>query len=200
MFKSLMFFGLFLIVGLQSYSQNGFTISGTVKDQKETLPGAGIYISGYKIATVTDADGKFKLPNLKPGSYDILVQMIGYLPYSKNIIISEKSVQVEFLLKQSTTTLNEVVIRADPNRQKYINQFKEYFIGKTPNAKICKILNPQVLRVNYDITKSTLSVKTDEFLIVENKALGYRIKYMLDYFEYNNRTNIIYYAGKPFFE
>lgn len=200
MFKSLMFFGLFLIVGLQSYSQNGFTISGTVKDQKETLPGAGIYISGYKIATVTDADGKFKLPNLKPGSYDILVQMIGYLPYSKNIIISEKSIQVEFLLKQSTTTLNEVVIRADPNRQKYINQFKEYFIGKTPNAKICKILNPQVLRVNYDITKSTLSVKTDEFLIVENKALGYRIKYMLDYFEYNNRTNIIYYAGKPFFE
>lgn len=200
MFKSLMFFGLFLIVGLQSYSQNGFTISGTVKDQKETLPGAGIYISGYKIATVTDADGKFKLPNLKPGSYDILVQMIGYLPFSKNIIISERSVQVEFVLKQSTTTLNEVVIRADPNRQKYINQFKEYFIGKTPNAKICKILNPQVLRVDYDITRSTLTVKTDEFLIVENKALGYRIKYMLDYFEYNNRTNIIYYAGKPFFE
>lgn len=200
MFKSLLLFGLLLIEGLQSYSQNSFTISGIVKDQKETLPGAGIYISGYKIATVTDADGKFKLPNLKPGSYDILVQMIGYLPFSKNIIIAEKSVQVEFLLKQSTTTLNEVVIRADPNRQKYINQFKEYFIGKTPNAKICKILNPQVLRVNYDITKSTLTVKTDEFLIVENKALGYRIKYMLDYFEYNNRTNIIYYAGKPFFE
>ncbi|MBB2147263.1 carboxypeptidase-like regulatory domain-containing protein [Pedobacter sp. LMG 31464] len=200
MFRVLSLFCLILFSSIQGFSQNTFSITGIVKDKKETLPGAGVYVSGYKIATATDADGKFRLPNLKPGSYDILVQMMGYLPFSKNIIISDKSVQVEFVLKENAVMLNEVVIRVDPNRQKYINQFKQYFIGKTPNAKLCKILNPQVLRVDYDITRSTLTVKTDEFLIVENKALGYRIKYMLDYFEYNSRTNIIYYSGKPFFE
>ncbi len=199
MFKALSLFCFILLFGSQSFAQN-YSIAGTVKDNVGPLPGAGVYISGYKIATATTSDGKFRLPNLKPGSYDILVQMIGYLPFSKNIIISDQSVEVNFTLKESTTTLNEVVIRVDPNRQKYINQFKEYFIGKSPNAKLCKILNPQVLRVDYDVTKSTLTVKTDEFLIVENKALGYRIKYMLDYFEYNNRTHIIYYSGKPFFE
>jgi len=200
MFKAVLLSFFLLCICTNSFSQQTFSIAGVVRDQKETLPGAGVYVSGYKIATVTDENGRFKIPNLKPGNYDILIQMIGYLPFSKNVIISDQSVQVDFTIKESTTTLNEVVIKVDPNRQKYINQFKEYFIGTSPNAKACKILNPQVLRVDYDITRSTLTVKTDEFLIVENKALGYRIKYMLDYFEYNNRTHIIYYAGKPFFE
>ncbi|RZL59081.1 MAG: carboxypeptidase-like regulatory domain-containing protein, partial [Pedobacter sp.] len=57
-----------------------------------------------------------------------------------------------------------------------------------------------VLNVDFDITKSTLTVTTTEFLVVENKALGYRLKYMLDHFEYNSRTHIIYYSGHPFFE
>lgn len=199
MFRALFISLILLFSSSLNYAQT-FSISGVVRDNKETLPGAAIYVSGYKIATQTDNNGKFILANLKPGNYDILVQMVGYLPFSKNIIIADKSVLVDFVLKENTVMLNEVVIRVDPNRQKYINQFKEYFIGKSPNAKFCKILNPQVLRVDYDITKSTLTVKTDEFLIVENKALGYKIKYMLDYFEYNSRTRIIYYSGKPFFE
>jgi hypothetical protein len=200
MVKSLSIFLFVLFTGFHLYAQNTFSITGTVRDQKETLPGAGIYLSGYKIATQADNDGKFKIPNLKPGSYDLLVQMVGYLPYSKSLVISDKSVQVDLVLKESTVSLNEVVIHADPNRAKYIQQFKEFFIGTTPNAAQCKILNPQVLNIDYDITKSLLTVRTSEFLVVENKALGYRLKYMLDYFEYNSRTHIIYFSGHPFFE
>lgn len=198
--KSLFILLLILSTGYDAFSQSSFSITGTVRDQKESLPGAGVYLSGYKVSTVADSEGKFKISNLKPGSYDLLVQMVGYLPYSKSVIISDKSVQVELILKESTTTLNEVVIRADPNRAKYIKQFKEFFIGTSPNAAQCKILNPQVLNIDYDVTKSLLTIKTSEFLIVENKALGYRLKYMLDNFEYNSRTNIIYFSGHPFFE
>ncbi|MBB5438749.1 hypothetical protein HDC92_002430 [Pedobacter sp. AK017] len=200
MTKVLLVFLLIVYTSFPSSAQNSFSITGTVKDQKESLPGAGVYLSGYKVSTVADAEGKFKINNLKPGNYDLMVQMVGYLPYSKNVIISDKSVQVELILKESTTVLNEVVIRADPNRAKYIKQFKEFFIGTTPNAAQCKILNPQVLNIDYDVTKSTLTIKTSEFLIVENKALGYRLKYMLDNFEYNSRTRIIYFSGHPFFE
>lgn len=200
MAKSLLTFLLLLFAGLHLSAQNTFSITGTVRDNKETLPGASIYISGFKIATQADNDGKFKITNLQPGNYDILVQMLGYLPYSKSVIISDQSVQVDLLLKENTVSLNEVVIRADPNRAKYIQQFKEFFIGTSPNAAQCKILNPQVLNIDYDITKSLLTVKTTEFLVIENRALGYRLKYMLDYFEFNSRTNIIYFAGHPFFE
>ncbi|WP_316813381.1 carboxypeptidase-like regulatory domain-containing protein [Pedobacter heparinus] len=200
MTKALLIFLLFIYTGFHVSAQNSFSITGTVKDQKESLPGAGVYLSGYKVSTVADSEGKFKISNLRPGNYDLLVQMVGYLPYSKSVVISDKSVQVELVLKESTTTLNEVVIRADPNRAKYIKQFKEFFIGTTPNAAQCKILNPQVLNIDYDVTKSTLTITTSEFLIVENRALGYRLKYMLDNFEYNSRTRIIYYSGHPFFE
>lgn len=200
MIKSAILFVLFLLLGFNVFSQVTFSISGKIRDNKGGLPGAGVYLSGYKIATVADNDGNFHLSNLKPGSYDLLVQMVGYLPFSKSVIISDKSVQVDLLLKENTVQLNEVTIRADPNRAKYIKQFTEYFIGITPNSKQCKILNPQVLNVDFDVTKSLLTVKTTEFLIVENKALGYRLKYMLDYFEYNSRTRIIYFSGHPFFE
>ena len=200
MYKRLLVALLFFILGANALAQNTFSISGIVRDKKDGLPGASIYLSGYKVATVADNNGRFKLVNLKPGSYDILVQIVGYLPYSKSVIISDKSVEVDLVLKENVAQLDEVTIRADPNRQKYINQFKEFFIGKTPNATQCRILNPQVLNVDFDITKSTLTVSTTEFLVVENKALGYRLKYMLDHFEYNSRTHIIYYSGHPFFE
>lgn len=200
MIKSLLAALILLFTFSHVTAQNTFSISGIVRDKKDGLPGASIYLSGYKIATVADNDGKFKLSNLKPGSYDLLVQIVGYLPYSKSVIIADQSVQVDLVLKENVAQLDEVTVRADPNRQKYINQFKEFFIGKTPNALQCKILNPQVLNVDFDITKSTLTVSTTEFLVVENKALGYRLKYMLDHFEFNSRTHIIYYSGHPFFE
>ena len=200
MIKSLLAALMLLFTFTHVTAQNTFSISGIVRDKKDGLPGASIYLSGYKIATVADNDGKFKLSNLKPGSYDLLVLIVGYLPYSKSVIIADQSVQVDLVLKENVAQLDEVTVRADPNRQKYINQFKEFFIGKTPNALQCKILNPQVLNVDFDITKSTLTVSTTEFLVVENKPLGYRLKYMLDHFEFNSRTHIIYYSGHPFFE
>ena len=193
---------IFFLVLLSSsgFSQN-FSITGTVKDKiGETLPGAGIYLSGYQKATVTNNDGKFALSNLKPGNYNILVEMMGFLPYTKNIIISDQSVDVEITLSENTIQLQEVIIRVDPNRERYINLFKDSFIGKSPNAQQCKILNPQVLIVDYDGAKKLLTVKSNDFLIIENKALGYRLKYMLQFFEFNFNSRIVYYSGLPNFE
>ena len=190
-----------LFLTLDGSAQGSLSIAGTVKDIKgEPLPGAGIYLSGYKIATVSDNTGKFTLPGLKPGSYDVLVQMIGFLPYTKNVILSDKSISIEIIVKESVTQLKEVVINIDPNRQFYINRFKDQFIGKTPNSEKCKILNPEVLITEYDKERRILRVTADEFLIVENQALGYRIKYLLKYFESNFESNIIFFSGLPHFE
>jgi len=200
MIRSLYLLGFLLIFSVSGFTQN-FSISGKVKDKNgEVIPGAGIYLSGYKTATVTTNDGKFTLGNLKPGNYDVLVQMMGFLPYTKNVILSDKSAVIEITLQENTIQLNEVVIRTDPNRERYINLFKEFFIGKTPNATKCKILNPQVLYTDYDDNMRVLTVKSNDFLVIENKALGYRLKYMLQFFEYNYNTHIVYYAGLPNFE
>ncbi len=198
--KSLLLLLCILFFGGLSFAQQSYILSGTVKDKRgEALPGTGVYVSGYKIATVTDNDGKYSLP-LKPGNYDILVQLIGYKALNKNVVVSDKAVKLELILEESVTQLAEVTIKPDPNREHYINMFKNYFIGTTPNAEQCKLINPNVLIVDYDKETFKLTVKTTQFLIVENKALGYRIKYLLNNFEYDGKTRIIYYEGFPYYE
>lgn len=201
MVKYLLSTGLLLLLCLNICAQNLYSISGVVKDNKgETLPGAGIYLSGYTTATVTSGEGKFSLNKLKPGSYEVVVQMMGFLPYSKSVVISDKSVNITVTLAENTVQLREVVITADPNREKNLQIFKDFFIGRTPNSAKCKILNPNVLYIKYDGDNRILSVTSNEFLVVENKALGYRLKYMLNLFEYNYNTRIVYFAGLPVFE
>ncbi|RZJ79062.1 MAG: carboxypeptidase-like regulatory domain-containing protein [Flavobacterium sp.] len=196
---------IILLLTLVSYqiialAQNSYTISGTVKDAKETLPGAAVYLGGYKISTVTDVNGKFTLPKLAPGNYDVLVQMIGYTPYSKSVEITDKSIAIDILLKQNTTFLNEVVIKPDPNRAYHLALFKDFFIGKTPNATQSRILNPQVLTFDDNKQTQMLTTNASDFLLIENKALGYNIRYLLSFFEYDYRTKIFYYGGVPHFE
>lgn len=201
MIKSLLSAVFFICISLLSYGQGLYSITGVVEDKKgETLPGAGIYLSGYTTATVTNMEGRFALNKLKPGSYEVVVQMMGFLPYSKSVIISDKSVDIKIILSENTIQLSEVVIRADPDREKNLQVFKEFFIGRTPNSQKCKILNPNVLFIKYDRNVNVLSVTSNEFLVVENKALGYRLKYMLNLFEYDYNTRIVYFSGLPVFE
>lgn len=162
MIKYLLSTALLLVFCLGLDAQQLYSISGEVKDKKgETLPGAGIYLSGYTTATVSNSDGKFSLAKLKPGSYEVVVQMMGYLPYSKSVIISDQSVNITITLAENTVQLREVVITADPNREKNLQIFKEFFIGKTPNSAKCKILNPNVLYIKYDGDNRILSVTSN---------------------------------------
>ncbi|WP_316831009.1 carboxypeptidase-like regulatory domain-containing protein [Pedobacter aquatilis] len=198
--KQLILFCSLIFLSVSAFAQQSFTLSGIVKDKRgETLPGVGVYVSGYKIATVTDDNGKYSF-NLKPGNYDILVQSIGFKALTQNIIISDKALTANFVLEQDAVQLSEVTIKPDPNREGYIRMFTDFFIGTTPNAAQCKIINPNVLIIDYSNDDSKLTVKTNQFLIIENKALGYRIKYQLNNFEFDNKSKIIYYEGYPYYE
>lgn len=197
--KSLLILLSLVIAGTLCSAQN-YTLNGVVKDKRgEALPGAGVYVSGYKIAVSSDNNGAYKL-SLKPGNYDILVQLIGYKALNKNVVIADKDVKLDLVLEESVTQLAEVTIKPDPNRAYYIALFKDFFIGTTPNAAQCKLINPNVLIIDYDQDNALLTVKCNQFLIIENKALGYRIKYLVNNFEYSRKTNIVYYQGFPTYE
>ena len=193
---------IFFLIGIsrQTYAQQVQYLSGTIKDDSgNALPGAGIYISGYKIATVSNNDGDYRLP-LSPGNYDVLIKMIGFLPQNQNITIIDQAIKLDIVLKESVISLNEVVVKPDPNRAYYINFFKTNFIGITPNAEQCKVLNPSVLNINYDEEAGILFINCTDFLIIENKALGYKIKYLINDFQYNYKTKIVYFEGFPVYE
>jgi hypothetical protein len=97
------------------------TIKGTVYDQlsKEPLPGANVIIIGTDPpkGAVTDPDGKFKIPNMVQGRYDLKITFIGYreiiLP---NVLVnSGKEVILNIELEESFNKMDEVVVVAGRN-------------------------------------------------------------------------------------
>ncbi|RZK77734.1 MAG: carboxypeptidase-like regulatory domain-containing protein [Pedobacter sp.] len=192
-----------MIIAKEEFVQvrNVYSITGQIKDDKGLpLPGASVFLSGYKVGTVADADGKFVIPNLTPGNYDVLVQMLGYLPLSQNVLIANKSKELTINLQENIKLLTEVVIKPSPYRSQYLRIFREHFIGTSINASDCEIINPQVIRFDYDSQRRVLTANADEFLIIENKALGYRIRYLLNFFEKDDETGMVHFYGYPYFE
>ena len=62
------------------YSQNTGVISGIITDLKSggEMPGVNIMIKGTYYGASSDLQGKYRINNISPGSYDIEVSMIGY--------------------------------------------------------------------------------------------------------------------------
>ncbi len=191
---------IFILLTQSVNAQYNFTISGIIKDKKgETLPGAGIFVSGYKNATLSNSNGEYSL-KLNPGNYDILIKMIGFKTVNQQVVVSDKNIILQVELIENTIQLNEVVVKPDLNRENNLKTFTDFFIGLTPNAVQCKIINPDVLYLDYDQQNRTLNANCDEFLIIENKALGYKIKYLIKEFEYDMASKIIFYQGSPYYE
>ena len=77
------------------------TIEGIVKDKKtqKNLIGANVFIVGTSIGTSTDADGKYKLKKVKPGSYKVKASYIGYQAVEVDIeLTSTKNITQDFEL------------------------------------------------------------------------------------------------------
>ncbi|MDX5345829.1 MAG: TonB-dependent receptor [Hymenobacteraceae bacterium] len=94
-----------------------FSIKGKVTDKStgEGLPGAGVQVKNNDVTTggITDINGSFTVGNLKPGSYTVTANFIGYMPETRQVTITNQDVTISFKLGQESSTLNEVEIVAD---------------------------------------------------------------------------------------
>ena len=186
-----------------STPQKKYSISGTVTDEKgETLPGVIVYINNSTYITSTDNTGKYNFDNIEPGNYQVIAKMIGFIVDIQTVIIENKSISLNNKLSVSNTMLKMVTIngKVDPNRKKYMELFTRNFIGETPNAADCKILNPEVINFDYDKKEDVLNASADDFIIIENRSLGYMLKYTLTMFQYDIKHNIYSATGYPYFE
>ncbi len=64
-------------------------LTGSVVDEenKETLAGATISINGKKY--YSDLEGKFSIPDVNPGKYEITIELISYKPCTMEIDLSK---------------------------------------------------------------------------------------------------------------
>jgi hypothetical protein len=194
---------ILLIVAPEGFTQNA-SITGTVTDaiSKKSIVGANVFISNTSKGTVSDAQGAFGLYQIPTGKYELVISVTGYetLVYSFS---SEKlplrlDVQMEIKVKQWETV--NVTPFEQNGWEKWGRLFSESFLGQSSNAADCKILNKEVIRFRYTKKTGLLEAVADTLLLIENKALGYLIRYQLEAFECNTREQTVVYGGYPLFE
>jgi hypothetical protein len=200
-------FAFFIIIlPLGCFAQ--VTISGRILNQADTKPvaNASVFLSNSSTGTKTNSDGAFILQNVTPGKYDLIISIIGFETYRQSIMVSGSHITLPaILIFPKTILLNEVKIRPknDPDRYKYYEWFKDEFLGTSVLASECKILNPDIIDLDYDKKTSTLTASVSDFLEIENDALGYKIKYLLTDFKLSNKagyTEKVHYEGSALFE
>ena len=93
-------------------------ITGTVidKEMNEPLMGASIRIAGTRLGTTADINGKFRLRNLKKGTYTIEVSYVSFFPQKITLNVPAKGdVSVEVEMSPDDKQLNEVTVTARKN-------------------------------------------------------------------------------------
>jgi len=116
-----------LISALGKAQQNGQVIKGKVVDAftQTPLPGATVVIqdSNPTLGTMTDADGNFKLLNIKPGRYNLKVSFIGYenFLFREVLVGSGKEVVLNAGLKELISEINEVKVTARTSKEQASN-------------------------------------------------------------------------------
>ena len=142
---------LLLFISFNSFSQEKFTISGTITDYKnnETLIGVNIFISDLNAGTTTNEYGFYSI-TIPTGTYNVQVTSLGYKTINQEITL-DKNVKNNFKISSEEEILEEVVI--ETNKKATNIRKAEMSVNKLSIASIKKM--PVVLG-EVDVLKSIL--------------------------------------------
>lgn len=197
-----------------SYSQEKFTISGSISDIKnnETLLGVSVYIKDLKTGTNTNEYGFYSL-TLPKGIYVITISYLGFTEITEKINL-ETDIKKNFKLTEESFQLNEVIVSDKPNK---INIKKaELSTNKLAISTVKKM--PAILG-EIDIIKSILTLPgvtnagegqsgfnvrggaADQNLILLDEATIYNSSHLFGFFSVFNADAIkdlkLYKGGIP---
>lgn len=177
-------------------------LKGTVLDEKgAVVPKASVFLNNTSIGTMADEEGKFSLA-IPQGKFELIVSSVGFVTANQTINAAEMANFITIKLFIKAPELESVII--EPNLkdgwERWGQFFLTNFIGSSSLADDCRILNKEVLRFRESKKKGLLTVTALEPLVIENKALGYRIRYQLESFTYTFANRYILFTGYPFFE
>ncbi len=114
-----------LLLTLPLLAQSG-AIKGRVVDGEsgQILPGANVYLEGTNIGTATDIGGEYRILNIPPGMYTLIVNYIGFGKKEVDIMVrSNQTIRHDVELDYTVLAGENVVITAQARGQtEAINQ------------------------------------------------------------------------------
>lgn len=194
---------LLLWMSLTSRSQDlGWQIEGIVYDDAgKPLPSAVVYLNNTSINALTDEFGKFKIQvPVRYKKIELVASFLGYKPEIKHLqAIPGRTTNIIFRLDLNNS-IREVVITAkrDKHWRRKWRIFEKGLLGDSPHARHCMILNPESVTLALNEQTGRVTAKSDQPLLIENAALGYRISFQMSKFESDGKKTFI--SGYKFFE
>jgi TonB-linked SusC/RagA family outer membrane protein len=110
---------LFASPGLAQQQEAG-SLTGRITDRNSGagLPDARVYVVGTTLETNTNENGEYRLMNLRAGRIQVGVLRIGYRAVSDTItIVAGRPATKDFVLAQTMTTLQDVVVTGTAGNQ-----------------------------------------------------------------------------------
>ncbi len=86
-------------------------LSGQIRDAESVLPGTAIIIEGTFRGTSADAQGRYRLTNLSPGTYTIRFSLLGYEPQTQSVTVSGNAT-LNVTLARTSVVVDEVIVSA----------------------------------------------------------------------------------------
>jgi len=186
--RSILTLSFFLLLTLNAAFSA--TITGTVTDASDGKPleSASVFIAGTTFGANAKSDGSFTLNYTPSGSSQLVIAHLGYQTYTKNANEIPMGEPLKVALQIKSQQLSAVsVFGYDTNRKTNMEEFLFAFLGNSEFGKKCTLLNPNVLhlqrrKITHKLTEYELIATADSDLIIENKLLGYTIRYNLENF------------------
>ena len=104
-------FFIILFMPIMAFSQS--TINGVVKGEN------GMAISNVKVEiqetffkTYSNQEGAFEFSKLEPGNYQLNLSLIGFEPISKKIQLTDKNLDITFVMTKYSRLMDEVTVSA----------------------------------------------------------------------------------------
>ena len=161
-------------------------VKGTVSDSKNGAPLSGVVVSlaGTNKGTVTDIDGKYELPGIPAGDYELVFSYATYNTYKQNITITgDKDRIFDIKMMPETTELKDHVIksgRITNTENSVINEIKtsNTIVSGTSASQISKTLD----RNAADVVKRIpgVTILDDRFIVIRGLSDRYNTVWLND--------------------
>ena len=126
-------------------------IAGRVVDAKGApLVGVSVAVPALKIGAETDADGRYVILNVAPGTWDARANLLGYGPVLTTglVVSADLTTRLDLVLKESAVQLSQVVVKAtrpvvDVGKTNSLQSVTAKEIAKLPVQELDDVVNLQ---------------------------------------------------------
>ena len=205
---------LFFLGSLSAFSQEKFTLCGTIAEEEsgETLSGVNVLIPEIQAGAITNEYGYYFI-TLPKGNYDVYYSSLGFSPRKTSISLSQNIVN-NIALSESAEELEEVIVKADLERlnirkpQMSVNTLSSATIKKIPvvlgEVDVIKAITLLPGVTNAGEGASGFNVRggaADQNLILLDEATLYNSSHLFGFFSVFNPDAIkditLYKGGIP---